>query len=94
MKNTQQPVLRTDIEQSVIRVLSQVLSGRIQGYDIALGDDIIDDLGLDSLEAISFFLQIEDTFDIELDYDELSMDHLRSVREFCDYMSKVVTPPR
>jgi acyl carrier protein len=94
MKDIQQPILRTDIEKNVMRVLTQVLGERIQGHEIALSDGIIDDLGLDSLEAISFFLQIEDIFEIELDYDELTMDHLRSVREFCDYMAEVVTQPR
>lgn len=93
MKDTQ-PIPRADIERTVIQVLFQVLNGRTQDYVIALNDNIIDDLGLDSLEAISFFLKIEDAFEVELDYDELTLDHLRSVGEFCDYVTEIITQSR
>ena len=48
--------------------------------------DIINDLGLDSVQLISFFLMVEDEFDLELDFDRLEMDGLYSVRSFCDFL--------
>ncbi len=48
--------------------------------------DIINDLGLDSIQLISFFLMVEDEFDLELDFDRLEMDGLYSVRSFCEFL--------
>jgi len=39
---------------------------------------------------ISFLLGIEDTFDLELDYENLELDHLRSVAQFASYVKALV----
>jgi acyl carrier protein len=53
-----------------------------------IGDDadIINDLGLDSVQLIGFFLQVEDEFDLELDFDRLEINGLYSLRSFCDFL--------
>lgn len=66
----------------VKKVLAEVLPGLGVPDDISSDADMVQELGLDSLQAINFLLRIEDEFDIELDYDNLNLDHLRSVREF------------
>jgi len=49
-------------------------------------DDIINDLGLNSVQLVGFFLMVEDEFDIELDFDRLEIDGLYSVRSFCEFL--------
>jgi acyl carrier protein len=53
-----------------------------------IGDDadIINDLGLDSVQLIGFFLLVEDEFDIELDFDRLEIDGLYSIGAFCEFL--------
>jgi acyl carrier protein len=53
-----------------------------------IGDDadIINDLGLDSVQLIGFFLLVEDEFDIELDFDRLEIDGLYSIKSFCEFL--------
>ncbi len=50
--------------------------------------NIVEDIGLDSLQLINFMLRIEDEFGIEIDYDDLDMQCLSSVPAFCDYIKE------
>ncbi|MFE6668042.1 acyl carrier protein [Streptomyces sp. NPDC057697] len=72
----------TDTETRVMKVLTNVLGRRLEPVQISPDVDMVAVLGLDSLEAIEFLLQIEDEFDIELDFENLSLQHLNSVRTF------------
>ncbi|MEU8890501.1 acyl carrier protein [Streptomyces sp. NPDC048442] len=72
----------TDTEIRVMKVLAHVLSSRLEPGQISPDANMVSELGLDSLEAIQFLLQIEDEFDIELDFENLSLQHLNSVRTF------------
>ncbi|MFE7462895.1 acyl carrier protein [Streptomyces sp. NPDC057499] len=72
----------TETETRVMKVLAKVLSSRLEPARISPDADMVAVLGLDSLEAIEFLLQIEDEFDIELDFENLSLQHLNSVRTF------------
>ncbi|MER5743206.1 acyl carrier protein [Streptomyces sp. NPDC002225] len=71
-----------DIETRVMHVLAKALSRRTEPVEISPDVDMVAGLGLDSLEAIEFLLQIEDEFDIELDFENLSLQQLNSVRTF------------
>ncbi|MFE2560544.1 acyl carrier protein [Streptomyces sp. NBC_00090] len=48
---------------------------------------IVYDLGLDSLQMIEFLLTIEDALQVELDFETMDMDCLRSVDAFCRFVS-------
>ncbi|MFD7137104.1 acyl carrier protein [Streptomyces sp. NPDC059894] len=49
--------------------------------------NIIDDLGLDSLQMIEFLLTVEDALQVELDFETMDMDCLRSVDAFCGFVA-------
>lgn len=63
-------------------VLATVLANGTGPADISTDADLVEEYGLDSLQAISFLLAVEDAFDIELDYASLDLDLLRSLRDF------------
>lgn len=64
------------------------LAGRI-GDDV----DVVDELGLDSLQMISFLLAVEDRFDVEIDFESLQLDDLRSLSRFCALVLPGVAEP-
>ncbi|MBB4796238.1 acyl carrier protein [Streptomyces nodosus] len=72
----------TEAEARVRSVLAEVLADKVPVEQITVDADMVQELGLDSLQAIQFLLGVEDEFDVELDYETLSLDHLRSVRYF------------
>lgn len=73
-------------ESKIRTVLAGVLAGRVSVEQITDDADLIEYYGLDSLQMISLLLGIEDACDIELDYETLELDHLRSVRQFAVFV--------
>jgi acyl carrier protein len=57
------------------------LAGRITP-----GTDIINELGLDSLQMINLALRVEDEFQITIDFETFDFDILLSVKSFWDYI--------
>ncbi len=43
---------------------------------------------LDSLEIVSFLLNIEDEFNVEIDIEGMDMSTLESIESFADFLSK------
>ncbi|KAA0109641.1 acyl carrier protein [Mycolicibacterium sp. P1-5] len=76
-----------EIAFEIRAVLAGVLDKGLTADDISVDADMVIDYGIDSLQMINFLLSIEDTFDVELDYENLELDHLRSVREFTDFVA-------
>ncbi|SMD15975.1 acyl carrier protein [Kibdelosporangium aridum] len=76
-----------DTEFAIKTVLAGVLGTGITPAEIGSDADLVEEYGLDSLQTISFLLGIEDAFDLELDYETLELDHLRSVRQFAEFIS-------
>jgi len=57
--------------------------------------DLIDEVGLDSLEMLQFMLEAEERLGLQIDFDALEFDYLRSIRvlaEFLDTMPRKEIP--
>nr|WP_052478556.1 acyl carrier protein [Kibdelosporangium sp. MJ126-NF4]CEL19014.1 hypothetical protein [Kibdelosporangium sp. MJ126-NF4]CTQ95184.1 hypothetical protein [Kibdelosporangium sp. MJ126-NF4] len=78
-----------DTEFTIKTVLATVLGSGITPEQIRSDADLVEEYGLDSLQTISFLLGIEDAFDLELDYETLELDHLRSVNQFTAYITSI-----
>ncbi|ALG14597.1 acyl carrier protein [Kibdelosporangium phytohabitans] len=79
----------SDTEFTIKTVLAGVLGPGFTPEQIASDADLVEEYGLDSLQTISFLLGIEDAFDLELDYETLELDHLRSVGQFTEYVTSI-----
>jgi acyl carrier protein len=76
-----------DIVLKIKELLVRVLDNGMTVDGIRSDGDLIAEYGMDSLQAISFLLQVEDAFELQLDFDELSLEDLRSVRLFSEYVA-------
>ena len=58
------------------------------GLENSLSDnaDLINGVGLDSLQMIDFMLKIEEEFDIEMDFESLNFNDMRSIHQFGEYL--------
>ena len=54
--------------------------------------DILDGVGLDSLELLQFMLELEEQLAIRIDFDLLEYSYLRSIRTLADFLATM--PPR
>ncbi|MDP3135851.1 MAG: phosphopantetheine-binding protein [Burkholderiaceae bacterium] len=53
--------------------------------------DLIDEVGLDSLEMLQFMLELEESLQIQIDFDRLEFSSLRSIRQLAGLLD---TMPR
>lgn len=67
-------------------ILSEVLEKPELQY---IDDDtnLIDEVGIGSLEMINFLLKIEEEFSLEIDFDRLDISFLNSINAFNDVLS-------
>ncbi|AKG34764.1 acyl carrier protein [Paenibacillus durus] len=49
--------------------------------------DLINDVGLDSLQMINFILEVEDRFGVEIVYEDLDYNSLLSIERFIDFLN-------
>lgn len=76
------------ILQTVINILSEIKESPELLSTLKPETDIINEVGLDSLQMINFVLAIEDAFDVEIDFDHFDIDHLGSVQAFVSFLEK------
>ena len=75
-----------EIEQKVIEVLAE--KSCIDVEKISLGTSLVDDLGMDSLDAMEAVFQFEEQYGIEIDDEK--MRQFRKVKDVVDYISELI----
>jgi acyl carrier protein len=75
------------MKEKVIDILKEFVKDEEKKKSINGSTDIINEIGLDSLNMINFILKLEDTFEIELDYEDLNFTHITCVDKLCDFLN-------
>lgn len=74
---------------STLASLKQLLAG-VRGnpalLDLPDGASLIDDVRLDSLELLTFMLEIEAKLAIQIDFERLDYDHLGSLADLAAFL--------
>lgn len=53
------------------------------------GASLIDDVGLDSLEMLTFMLKIEEKLKVRIDFEQMDFSHLQSIERLSDFLSRM-----
>lgn len=53
-------------------------------------ENLITEKGINSIDAIGILVAIEDTFDIEIDDQDLSVELVKSIKNLADYVEKKI----
>lgn len=80
--------MHMNTEEKVKTILMEVKSLNATEVNWSGNTDIINDIGLDSLQIINFLLKLEDKFNIEINFEEFNYNHLRSLDKFCNFLEK------
>jgi acyl carrier protein len=51
--------------------------------------DLLNDVGLDSVEITDFILRVEEELQVEIDYERLERHHLRTLGAFAEYIRQL-----
>ena len=76
------------MQETIQKILSEVKDTPVTTINLSDDTDIINDIGLDSLQMVTFMLKLEEELDIQIDFDNLDFTTLMSVRSLCDFLSK------
>ncbi|KWX84178.1 hypothetical protein AMQ83_29640 [Paenibacillus riograndensis] len=68
-------------------IIATVLEDDSIRETITLESDLINEVGLDSLQMISFILGVEDAFGVEIVYEDLDLACLRSIDAFMAFLN-------
>jgi len=74
------------IEQ--IKLILEEVRG-VPGLSTQLSDtaNIIEDVGLDSLEMLTFMLTLEQRLGVRIDFERMAFSHLQSIRSLSEFLS-------
>ncbi|NVO12135.1 MAG: acyl carrier protein [Bacteroidales bacterium] len=79
------------IGEKLSRILADVKEDDSIINKINDSTDLINDLGLDSLQMINFLLKIEDEFNIEFDFDNLDFSLMLSFGRLTKFIEKQIS---
>ncbi|MBD5534791.1 MAG: acyl carrier protein [Lachnospiraceae bacterium] len=78
---------KEQIVKKVKEIIISSLDLKIQPEEI-VGEDLINEVGINSIDALEIFVWIENEFDIEIEDEDLSDQLIASVDGLADYIIK------
>jgi len=75
-----------DYMSQVVDILYKLKEEGFEKNSINGETRIIDDVGVDSLEMINLFLSIEDTFDLEIEFETVELSVLETVNSLTNFV--------
>lgn len=76
-----------DVKEKVKQLLSEITGNPELAETLDGSTDIINDIGLDSIQMINFVLMIEDEFAIQLDFENFDFSNLNSVDILAEFIT-------
>lgn len=73
------------IKEQIKEIIVQCLSSQIAKEDI-IGNDLINELGINSVAALEIFVWIENTFEIQIDDEDLNSELIASLDNLTEYV--------
>lgn len=76
------------MEDLIKTVLAQTMEVEAVPDSWTSDTDLINDIGIDSLQIVQFMLALEDRLGISIDYEELTFDDFSSIRALASFLEK------
>jgi acyl carrier protein len=77
-----------DVMEKMKQLISEVAGNPELAENIDGSTDIINDIGLDSIQMINLVLLIEDEFEIQIDFEDFDFFTFSSIKALSDYIVK------
>ena len=79
---------RNSMEETIKRLLAEMTEKDPQNISWNSDTDILNDIGLDSLQLVQFLLKLEEEMDITIDYDQLTFEDLATIGTLSSFLSR------
>ena len=76
------------MEEMIKRLLAEMMEMDPQNVSWNSDTDILNDIGVDSLQLVQFLLKLEEEMNITIDYDALTFDDLATIGTLASFLSR------
>ena len=80
----------SEIKSGVIKLLVEVTENQELDSQLSDSTNLVEDIGLDSIQLINFILTLEDEFGIDVDFEAFDFDNLKSLKSLCEYIGNLL----
>ena len=78
--------------ENLVEVIKDILAKTIEAEDLKQSwteeTNIIDDIGIDSLQIVRFMMAVEDRLGISINYEEMTFDDFSSIKALKEFLLK------
>ncbi|HAU87129.1 MAG TPA: D-alanyl carrier protein [Lachnospiraceae bacterium] len=77
------------ILESIRKSLEEILGEEGEKKELEANMDLINDIGLDSLQLVNVILDLEEQYDLNIDFDEFDFDKVQTIQELAEYIKEL-----
>ena len=77
------------METTIANLIAQIKGDETLTSRLTSSSNLVDDVGLDSLQMINLILLVESEFGVEVDFDTFDIKHLHSLGTFAGYIKSL-----
>lgn len=78
-------------KDKIAKVLSNILDKDSSQFILTDDTDLMDDLGLNSLDFLQFIIQLENEFDMEIDIEKLEIHYFKKLSLLESFINETLT---
>lgn len=77
---------KNEVIEKLYSILSEIKEDNSLTSNLDENSNLIDDVGIDSLQMISLMIDIEKEFFIELNFSQINISHMNSIGSLADFI--------
>ncbi len=77
---------KNQVIKGLCQILSEIKEDDRLANQLNETSHLIDDIGIDSLQMISLMINIEEKFDVELDFSQINISHMQSIGSLAEFI--------
>ncbi len=78
------------MREKILSLINEVMEEKLKLEDVSKNQDIINDIGIDSIQIFNLILMIEEELGIEINFEEFDLAAISRFNDFCTYFENQV----
>lgn len=77
---------KKEVINGLLQILAEIKEDKTLTAKLSENSNLINDVGIDSLQMISLMINIEEKFSVELNFSQINLAHLNSIGSLADFI--------
>ena len=79
-------LIKDTIVSTIMNAISEIMEEDEIACTLSLDSDLINDVGLDSIQLINMILNLEDNLDVVIDFDDFDFDEINTIGSLAEFL--------